>query len=71
MSNELRGLSAIQAACVQRVEKELGEIEASSLELVLRQGPKAKRFHGINLVQLRKICAITDEEGVHLPTKEI
>lgn len=71
VQEKLRGLSAIQAACVRRVELEVGEIAASSLERVLRQGPNAKRFQGIDLIQLRKICLITDEEGIELSTKEI
>ena len=71
MNTVLRGLSEMQSACVRRVESEVGEIAASSLEMVLRQGATAKRFQGIDLIQLRKICIIADEEGINLPTKEI
>lgn len=71
MNKVLRSLSQMQASCVKRVESEVGEIAASSLEMALRQGASAKRFHGIDLIQLRKICIIADEEGIDLPTKEI
>ena len=72
MINEtLRGLSDIQTALVNRVQKEVGEIAAASLEEVLRKGPKAKRFKAINLIQLRKICILADEAGVDLPTKDL
>ncbi|MFA7310065.1 MAG: hypothetical protein WC050_04125 [Candidatus Paceibacterota bacterium] len=72
MSKEkLRGLSDIQMALVERVHAEVGELAAASLELVLRKGPAAQRFQGIDLIQLRKICIIADEMAVHLPTKEL
>lgn len=61
----------MQRTLVRRVEREVNEIAASSLELVLRQGPRAKRFQGIDLIQLRRICVIADEEEVDLPTKDI
>jgi len=71
VEEKLRGLSEMQSALVQRVLEEVGEVAASSLELVLRKGPKAKRFQAINLVQFRKICILAEEAGIDLPTKEI
>ena len=63
-------LSDLQKQLVDRVEKEVGEIPAASLELAFRNKARGQRLCGISAEQLYKIGEIAQDMGVRLPTRE-
>lgn len=62
-----KALTLPQLQLVQTVKSEMGDIAAASLETVLEQGSKAKRFHCLSDIEVSLIGDYADAHNVELP----
>lgn len=69
-----RGLHLPELLLIQRIEKEVGEVAAASVETAILKknaGQTVKRLQGIDSGMLQMVLDIADQVGAELPARAI